>query len=240
MGLINALKYPYTYFLEDLPTFISTYEEYLELTDKPFNFETWLIMNTFGILQDTQMSLLQNKSTGQNYQMKKDTFLNVVKQGDILISSANRKWGSIGHAAIMVTDNQVLEMPGYIRNKMKKVGYAKNNNRKIIKDIWYELHNHDWITVYRCPDAAAANAAADWAYRNYYNPTCGTIKAVNITYKITLNLLSKNPSYCSKLVLHAYYFGTTMINQKKLWKYQFIFPLSLPKYFKKLKNMGSY
>lgn len=171
----------------------------------------------------------------------RDKFVNIVRQGDILLTYAKNMKGSIGHAAIMVSNNFVLEMPGYKRSKTKMVKGGNSNNRRMIKQNWFDTHKHYWITVYRYPNPATADAAARWAYRNYYNPTNGSIKTVHISYQITSKLLSKNPSYSSKLVLHAYYFGTNATVRQKLFKYKLVFPMELYKYFRKsLINMGRF
>lgn len=204
-------------------------------------YKRWLIKNNFGLLRDTQVSILQQKVNGLKRYSNKDKFINVVRQGDILLTNGKNAEGSLGHAAIMATDNFVLDMPGYNKTTISMHNRDVSNNRRIIKQIWFDQYSFHWIYVYRYPDSVVADAAARWAYRNYYNPTDGPTKTVDIKYQLTWNILSKNPSYCSKLVLHAYYFGTNATVREKLCNYELIFPTDLHKYFRKsLKNIGRY
>lgn len=225
----------------DEPKFRKVYNEYANLVDKPIKFKDWLIRNNFGILQDTQFSIMRKPINALKLSRNRNTFVNVVRQGDILLTIGNYKEGTLGHAAIMATDKFVLEMRNAKKNKIKMQNGRNGNNIRTIKENWFDMHKRSWITVYRYPDSAVADTAARWAYRNYYNPIDGPIKTIHITYKITWNFLTINPSYCSKLVLHAYYFGTNATFKEKLFKYQLVFPMELFKYFRKsLKNMGSY
>lgn len=225
----------------DESKFKKLYLEYINLSDKPIKYLEWLIKNNFGILQDTQLSIMQKVKHELKRPSNKNKFINTVRRGDILLTNGDNSMGLIGLAAIMVTDNFVLEMPGHEKNKTQMLYRGISNNRRIMKQIWFDNYRRHWINIYRYPDSAVADAAARWAYRNYYNPTGGSVKTIHVTYEITLNLLSKNPSYSSKLVLQAYYFGTNATVGQKLCKYQFVFPTELYKFFSKsLKNMGRY
>lgn len=53
-----------------------------------------------------------------------------------------------------------------------------------------------------------ANNAARWADRNYYSSTGSATRNIKPKYKITHKLYSKNPTYCSKIVFQAYWYGT--------------------------------
>ncbi|KOB68106.1 Uncharacterized protein OBRU01_18780 [Operophtera brumata] len=131
-------------------------------------------------------------------------FINTVKKGDILISTGGKSSkGIVGHAAIMASDNWVLEMPGGTSDGLE------DNNRRIACDEWWDERPTQWITVYRCPDHNIANMAANWAYNNYYNPEGGDRKTVHIRYSVIAPVIaSTDPSYCSKLVIQSYYYGT--------------------------------
>lgn len=143
----------------------------------------------------------------------KAAFLATVKKGDILISKAGIFSGLIGHAALMATDNWVIEMPG-VRSSSSSSSSSNedysDNNRRISKDSWFEEHKSGYnITVYRCKNNSIAIMAADWAYTHYYNPVLGAEeKTIHIRYEISPNFESRDSSYCSKLVIQAYYYGT--------------------------------
>jgi len=146
--------------------------------------------------------------------------------------------GLVGHSAIMTTDNWVLEMPGGSPSKWT------NNNRQITKDKWFDQHAKDWNTIYRCKNSNIASKAANWADKNYYNPNGGTTKTIKIDYGITYNFTSKNPSYCSKLVTQAFWYGSgnapVMYN---IANYSLIIPTQIPELFTKdyaLQYKGKY
>ncbi|KAJ0179178.1 hypothetical protein K1T71_004890 [Dendrolimus kikuchii] len=242
MGIINPQKYPLDSFERDeRNVFRDLYGEYKSMNGSvPINYAEWLVMNHFGILPDTQESLFQRKITKRSTADNKRRFINTVKKGDILITGRGIG-GLVGHAAIMTSDYWVLEMPG-------GGGWEhgiRDNNRQIGKDKWFDEHASDWTTVYRCPDGAAARGAAGWADRTYYNPSGGAKKLKHITYKITTDIWKTNPSYCSKLVVQAYYFGT---GSKKVIKDlsligRIIVPSTIPSYFLhpyQLVNKGKY
>ncbi|XP_026326749.1 uncharacterized protein LOC113235303 [Hyposmocoma kahamanoa] len=202
--------YPLSAFVIDEPKFKKLYLEYVNLSDKPIKYLEWLIKNNFGILQDTHFSIMQRALHELKRPGNKNKFINIVRRGDILLTNGDNSMGLIGLAAIMVTDNFVLEMPGHEKNKTKMLYRGISNNRRIMKQIWFDKYRHHWINIYRYPDSAVADAAARWAYRNYYNPTGGSVKTIHtkhVTYKISTNFTSTNYSYCSKLVLQAYHYG---------------------------------
>lgn len=205
MGIINTEKYPFEAFQRDeRRVFRDLYSEYNAINGTlPLNYEEWLIMNNYGILPDTQESLFKGRISKRSTADNKRHFVNTVKKGDILITGRGIG-GLVGHSAIMTTDNWVLEMkggPGWERG-------ISSNNRQIDKHAWFDEHKSDWTTVYRCPDGNVARDAANWADYNYYNPKGGAKKLIHVTYRLTTDMKSKNPSYCSKLVIQAYYFGT--------------------------------
>ncbi|CAK1551609.1 unnamed protein product [Leptosia nina] len=241
LGIIDIEKYPFQTFQSDERNiFRDVFREYTSLNgSEPINYQEWLIMNNFGILVDTQESLFARKIAKRSTADNKRRFVNTVRKGDILITGRGIG-GLIGHAAIMTTDYWVLEMPG---GRGWNTG-LKNNNRQISKHAWFDQHRSDWTTVYRNRDRAVAQQAAVWADHNYYNPRGGAKKTIHVTYRITTDIRSKNPSYCSKLVIQAYYFGT----KKKVIRGldisgRIIIPTNIPIYFKHpftLVNKGKY
>lgn len=242
MGIINPEKYPLESFVRDeQKVFRDLYTEYVSLNGtEPINYDEWLVLNNYGILPDTQESLFERKITKRSTADNKRRFVNTVKKGDILVTGRG-VGGLVGHAAIMTSDYWVLEMPG-------GAGWQngiKDNNRQIGKDTWFDEHASDWTTVYRCPDGSAARAAAGWADRTYYNPSGGSTKLKHITYKITTDVWSTNPSYCSKLVVQAYYFGTgsKKVISSDISIKRVIVPSTIPSYFLspyKLQNLGKF
>lgn len=200
------------------------------------SYKEWLIFNNFGLLSDSQESIFGRKIVKRSTADNKRRFINTVKTGDILITSSNGIGGFVGHAAIMTSNYWVLEMPGGVG--------AKDNNRQIGKDAWFDIHARDWTTVYRCPDNSAAKAAARWADRTYYSPTGGAKKVIHIDYGITANFRSTNPSYCSKLVIQAYYYGTGSKSViKNMSGVGIVVPNAIPNFFLspyKLQSQGRF
>lgn len=241
-GIIDQEKYSFDDFERDERNiFRDIYKEYQALNgSEPVDYKEWLFINNFGILPDTKESLFQRKITKRSTADNKRRFMATVKKGDILITGRGIG-GLIGHAAIMTTDYWVLEMPG---GNGWQSGIP-DNNRQVGKDKWFDIHASDWTTVYRCPNSAAASEAAVWADHTYYNPTGGVKKVKHITYKLTPDIRSTNPSYCSKLVIQAYYYGT---GSRKVIKDLsligiVVVPSTIPNYFLspyKLVNKGKY
>lgn len=154
---------------------------------------------------------------------RRTTFLDTVRIGDILISKSGIISGMIGHAAIMATDYWVVEMPGAGVGTLSSSSSTssssedqtlEDNNRRIDKYSWFDEHESDFsITVYRCPDDYVAVMAAKWAYAHYYNATGGELKTIHIRYSLISPIFSvTDPSYCSKLVMQAYHFGSDVDN----------------------------
>lgn len=240
MGIINPEKYAFSSFQKDEQNvFKDLYSVYISQNDSaPINYEEWLVINNFGVFSDSQESMLQRKISKRSTADNKRAFVKTVKQGDILICSGGGSFGIIGHAAIMTTDYWVLEMPGLKNN-------LNDNNRQIPKDKWFDEHASDWTTVYRCPDNSIARQAAKWADTHYYNPSGGSKKTIHIQYAITADVWKINPSYCSKLVIQAYYYGTgsaKVITDLSVAG-KAIFPATIPSYFLspyKLVNKGRF
>lgn len=228
VGIINPKKYSLESFEYDQNLFKHSYKRFVSWTGtEPVPYQEWLVMNNYGLLVDTQESIFQKETSVRSKKRSKKRFMSTVNVGDILISSISHS-GLVGHAAILVTDYWVLEMAG--GRKWKKG--IKNNNRQISKGDWYDEYSSGTTTVYRCPDENKAKQAAYWADRNYYNYYGGPDKNIHITYKITPDFESRNPSYSSKLVLQAYYYGTRGVI-RDVFKYGLVItPTSIPAYFK--------
>uniref|UniRef100_A0A2A4JTC1 Uncharacterized protein n=1 Tax=Heliothis virescens TaxID=7102 RepID=A0A2A4JTC1_HELVI len=236
MGIINPEKYSLRSFEQhERDIFKDTYREYLSLNGtQPISYQDWLVMNNYGILLDTQESMFQRKLSKRSTADNKRRFVNTVRRGDILITGRG-SGGLLGHAAIMTTDTWVLEMPG---GRGWQTG-IKDNNRQITKDRWFDVHASDWTTVYRCPDTGIAQQAARWADHKYYNPSGGSKKTIHITYALDPNFKSTNPSYCSKLVLQAYYFGTGSNKVIRNPGNTLIVPTTIPTYFLRPYNLAN-
>lgn len=142
-----------------------------------------------------------------------------LKKGDILISNATSSAGLTGHAGIAVSSKYILHIAG-----------ANQKPALISLSSWKSRYGkpHSWrsITwVYRVSNSSVANKAADWAYKNFYKK--------NYTYKIDTKIYSLNPTYCSKIVWQAYYFGTGSLHVINVPLTHIAKPYDLPVYFNK-------
>lgn len=113
----------------------------------------------------------------------------MLKPGDILITNVTKFKGIFGHAAIAISDSEVVHIAGPFSypNKISFNGFKKK----------YLKSSHNWIKIYRSKSKIKAELAAEWVNDNY-------AENENIKYFITRNLKSTNYTYCSKIVFQAY------------------------------------
>lgn len=234
-GIIVPNKLPFELFLKHERQFHEIFREY-KINN---TYEEWLIMNNFGIIYGIQEFLFDKKPITRGMVDKKRRFVRTVKQGDIIITGKG-EGGFLGHVAIMKTDHYVLDMPG-------GKGFAKgikDNNRQLSKYKWFDKQAKNWIWVYRCPDDKIVRASALWADFNYWNPIGGLDKKKHITYKIDRKILSKEPSYCTKVIIQAYYYGSgSKMAIRSLKNVGIVTPSAVPRYFQdpyKLNYIGKF
>ena len=128
-----------------------------------------------------------------------------MQAGDILVvwgSNSLDKARYVGHAAIASSSKYIMEMPG------KKISKHATHTRKA---TFFKRHTGDpkYVEVYRMKNHPKyAKKAATYAYRHMYLKD-------NPSYMITSNLYHKSPSYCSKYVYLAYWWGATKSALKK-------------------------
>lgn len=124
-----------------------------------------------------------------------------IKAGDILITNATSSvTGYLGHAAIANGDNHILDMPG--------IG---KENRQITTADWIKNYTKSgkMIQVFRIKNQPGlASAVAKYADTHYYSTNGTAAKDVHLTYGIDNHLYRVNPTYCSKLVFDAYWYGS--------------------------------
>lgn len=147
-----------------------------------------------------------------------------LRDGDILVSNATSFFGLTGHAGIYVGNSEVLhiEGPGHTPSRMSVFNWIRTYGIGRAQQTGLNVYTN----VYRVESQAIANAASAWAKVNYV----GT----NYDYGITMDLLSKNPTYCSKIVWQAY-------NSLGLVNFpvsHIAAPYSLPDYFIDIANVS--
>ncbi|WP_099223928.1 hypothetical protein [Listeria costaricensis] len=121
-----------------------------------------------------------------------------MQKGDILVTD-NGLGGISGHAGIAISAEHILTINGYwntttlepLSTWMKKNAGSKGTT---------------WVR--RLKNTTIAYKAGDWAYKNYWNASGGTKQTIRPSYGFRGSRYDKNPTYCSKIVLQAYYFGS--------------------------------
>lgn len=93
-------------------------------------------------------------------------------------------------------------MPG------SKYNSTSDNNMQRTVSKWISDYSDGWIKVYRLKDSALASRVARYADTHYYSTTGSATKNIHIPYGLTQHLYQFSPSYCSKLVYNAYYYGS--------------------------------
>ncbi|PAF35566.1 hypothetical protein CHH58_16040 [Terribacillus saccharophilus] len=132
--------------------------------------------------------------------------------GDILITNDTQASGITGHAGIMVAPGKILE----IRGKGHEV---------TITTLYQWRTRYNKTNVYRVSDYSVASAAAKWARANYFDSNR------NPGYQINTSLYSKSPTYCSKIVWQAFYYGTGAKKVMKTPLERMVHPYVLPNLF---------
>ncbi|EAF6815802.1 hypothetical protein FZW90_06905 [Listeria monocytogenes] len=166
-----------------------------DVYDTSMTYEAWIKLNNYGqppVVDENWEEVPRNPMIRGVYKGY------TVKKGDILITNGTSSSGLLGHAAIANGNEYILDIPG-----------KGKTTRQLTTREWMDNYDkHGWIKVYRLKDNSVANAAATWADKNYYS-TKGSLKQdIFPKYGLTGSRYAKNPTYCSKIVLQAFYFGT--------------------------------
>ncbi|GEN57695.1 hypothetical protein GCM10012290_22950 [Halolactibacillus alkaliphilus] len=207
-----------------------TYNQLIEneIVDKKISYETWLIINNEDKfnefdseipvpneliqIEENMTSNIQTFSTGPT-----------LNKGDILVSNGTSSFGLTGHAGIAISSTQVLHISGAKNSKPLVITTKQWQDRYGIVQGQKDGRTH--TNVYRVGSRTNAIRAANWAKINYQNK--------NYSYSISMNLPSKNPTYCSKIVWQAY----DSISAVKKPTTLIATPYGLPGYFKTNQNL---
>lgn len=138
-----------------------------------------------------------------------------IKMGDIIVTNGTSAIGLTGHAGIAISANEILSIEG--PNKTPRTWSVAQWKAK------YHTTSKRWSRVYRVKEPIDRTSAAYWAKINYNNKT-------NISYAVTTNISSKNPTYCSKIVWQAYRYGASS-STINIPSGNIVLPYSLPNYF---------
>ena len=201
-GAIDPNTLSYDDFYDDIVNrFIPIYQNGLTLGayDITFTFDDWLKANNYGQAPVGSMTITPKSIVGGF----------TLKAGDIFITNSTEDGSSgfyLGHAGIANGDGHILDMPGG-KN-------SSDNNRQSTMSDWINQYSvpGKWIKVYRLRDSNLASQVAKYADTHYYSSNGSATKNIHIDYGLNPHLYETSPSYCSKLVYDAYYFGSGSID----------------------------
>ncbi|SNZ14222.1 hypothetical protein SAMN05421503_2273 [Terribacillus aidingensis] len=221
-GIVNKEELSLEEWLKQNEEFQQIYDDGVNddvLDPSTLKYGEWLKLNNYG-----QEPKDEDNDQVVTFRIRaKSTF--TVRPGDIFITNSTSGSGIVGHAAIANGSNHILDMPGVKRGKSKK-----NNNRQLTVSQWLSKYDNGWIKVYRIKDKALAAQVAKYADRHYYSSKGTATKDIHIDYGLTPHLYSLTPSYCSKLVYDAYYYGSGSKNVMKKHT-GYVFPYDLVTFF---------
>lgn len=142
-----------------------------------------------------------------------------IKAGDILVCHGTKDFNAmfLGHAAIATSSKYVLEMPG----KVKGVSLNKNTRHyPLSKFFAAHTKNNSYVSVLRISKHPVyAKTASSYAWNKMY-------KNGKLRYSVLGSLYKKNPSYCSKYVYLAYWYGDHHKGMKGNLKWVFPYTIS--------------
>lgn len=165
-----------------------------DVYDETTTYAEWIKMNNYGqppagntYVEEVKPALVKGVYKGYN-----------VRKGDILVTNGTSAPGVLGHTAIANGNEYILDIPR-----------PGETTRQQPTSKWMTYYdNKGWVKVYRINDSSVANAAANWADRNYYSSSGSSVQNKWPKYGLTGSRYATNPTYCSKIVLQAYYFGS--------------------------------
>ncbi|MDT2678170.1 hypothetical protein [Enterococcus gallinarum] len=240
-GKVNRELYSYEAFQENYQVNKTTYEEMIEVVGAGLTYDNWFgeILN-YSAFPDGEGHSPRNNQRQKRATQKQnaDRFKRDLRKGDIIVVS-----GGMGHAAIATSDNYILEMTGGKVIDKWPTGVMKDNNHQFSKEKWINggseqgaksiRHIDNWVQIWRLPNKTMANKCASYADKIFWNSSGGYKKNRHYDYFIGPNTLSMNPTYCSKLVFHAFWYGSgsSPVMQSFASGLTFIAPSALPNLF---------
>lgn len=245
LGKISRENYLFEAFKENYLLNKKTYEEMKDLFPNYSSYDNWFaeILNYAAFPDGEGHSPSERKSMFEeraSQQENADRFKRDLRKGDIILVS-----GGMGHAAIATSNNHILEMSGGGLVDKWPTGVMKDNNHQFNKNTWInggeeqgvssDKHIKNWVQIWRIPDKNMANKCATYADHTFWNSSGGYTKNRHYDYFIGPNTLSMNPTYCSKLVFHAFWYGSgsAPVMQNYASGLTFIAPNALPNIFTK-------
>lgn len=209
-----------------------TYEDYLEQVELGYiaedvSYEQLVELNKRA--SEKLQSQLDNDSmftmiyTSDSFDMNSEDFTRTVstlKPGDVFTMNSVASYGLTGHAALVISNNEILNIAG-----------PSETTKFLTKSQFNSLYGGRNITLYRPNIATWGVEAATWADNEYRNNPA--------SYQLGMDLVSTRPTYCSKIVYQAYRFG---VGTESLWRienYNLVHPQWLHEHVK-IYDQGTY
>ncbi|MCO7125632.1 hypothetical protein NIE88_07600 [Sporolactobacillus shoreicorticis] len=181
--------------------FIPVYRQAInaKIINSNTSYAEWLRANNYGQMPE------DNSNDLMVYTLAKSGGSFKFRTGDMLLTNHTSSYGILGHIAIATSSINIVDLPG--KSGLKPL---PNNNRHISIKKWLSQYSKgkEYVKVYRIKSKSLANKVGTYAYHRFWAGKYSSGKHVHITYSLTPHLYSLSPSYCSKLVFQAYYYGS--------------------------------
>lgn len=132
--------------------------------------------------------------------------------GDILITTDTSSYGLTGHAGMVLPNGMILHYPS-----------PSAGIKRIYLSQW--MASYPDTKIYHENNRTIANEAANWENSHYY------LSNKDAGYSVNTSISSYDPTYCSKMVFQAYYYGTGSAKVEYIPPSHIIPPYLLISYF---------
>jgi hypothetical protein len=203
-GVINPKTLSYDAWVkENVKEFLPVYKNALaqKAFDGSFTYEDWLKANNYGQAPVGSKTITPRSTVGG---VTQESIVGgfTLKAGDIFITNSTEDGSSgvyLGHAAIANGDGHILDMPG-----------PGQHNRQSTMADWINEYSKPgkWIKVYRLNNSTLAAQVAKYADTHFYSSNGTATQDIFLDYQITIHAYEINPTYCSKLVYDALWYGS--------------------------------
>jgi len=167
------------------------------MIDSSVDYQTWAEMYSRDLEAVEAIKAEMKDEVHQNITTVSPAYTQM-KAGDVFVTTSTALGGLIGHSGIAIDGTYILHTPGGSGSTSERITFDQWKNR------YKDNGSKTWIL--RHPSASTATKAADWAKKNYWSTSGGSIRNIKPSYSITTDLYSKDPTYCSKLVWQSFYY----------------------------------
>ena len=159
-----------------------SYQEIIKANSKTFN-DLVEEMNS-----DPRFTLIYESSSFDMDSPEFRAIVNTLNPGDVFIMNSSASWGLSGHAAMALSNSEIINHAG-----------PDTYTDILSRSDFNNLYRYRDIKLYRSKNYYWGVNAAEWADAEYRNNPA--------SYQLSANLASTRPTYCSKIVYQAYKYG---------------------------------